>query len=98
MPRQKNAPLTLDMAQSMALQALEFILGEEALITRFMALSGLSEADLKENIESLEFQAQFLEFLIMHEPDLIDFAGHVDQKPETIVQAWQKLGGGVGHM
>jgi len=85
-----------DYPSTIALAALSFILEEDALRDRFLSLSGMSPEDLKAGLENKDFLASILEFLIQHEPDLLAFAEHQNEKPELIVQAWRKLGGGMG--
>ena len=85
-----------DIAVSHALCAVSFILSEDALRDRFMALSGLSPDEIRENLQASGFLACVLEFLISHEPDLIAFAENAQIKPADIVTAWRSLGGGKG--
>lgn len=85
-----------EAAQALALQCVVFILGEDALRDRFLALSGLDGADIKSRVQDTEFLASILEFLISFEPDLIACADALEEKPETLVTAWRALGGGEG--
>ena len=88
--------MQLETAQTIALGALSFVLSEESLRDRFLALSGMSADDIRERISDCDFLASILDFLVSHEPDLIAFAEHTKEKPEQIVSAWRQLGGGVG--
>ena len=81
---------------SYALNAVSFILAEDALRDRFLALSGLAPDEIRARIQEPDFLASVLEFLISHEPDLIDFSETINERPETIVAAWRHLGGGAG--
>jgi hypothetical protein len=83
-------------ASTTALEAVGYIIGDDTLRDRFLALSGTDADDLRARIVEQDFQASVLEFLISHEPDLIDFAEHIKISPETIVSAWRSLGGGEG--
>ncbi len=89
--------MTPDIASENAFQAINYIVSSDELRDRFLALSGLSPNELKENLIELSFQASILEFLLSHDPDLISFAEEFNQKPENIVAAWRALGGGAGH-
>lgn len=85
-----------ETAQTLALQSMAFILQEDTLRDRFLALSGLGGDDIKARVEDQEFLASILEFLISFEPDLIACADALEEKPESLVTAWRSLGGGKG--
>lgn len=85
-----------DFAAEIAYKATGFVVSEDSLRDRFLTLSGLSPDEIRSNLTSTDFQASILEFLISHEPDLISCAEALTEKPETLVQAWRALGGGVG--
>lgn len=85
-----------DFASEIAFKAIGFIVSDDTLRDRFLALSGLSPDDIRTNLADADFQASILEFLISNEPDLILFAEEANEKPENIVTAWRSLGGGVG--
>ncbi|MCJ9429232.1 DUF3572 domain-containing protein [Kordiimonas marina] len=84
-----------EQAQSLALSAVVFILAEDALKDRFLALTGLDGDSLRARIGDRDFLLSTLDFLMGHEPDLLAFAAHVDEKPETVIAAWRALGGGI---
>lgn len=88
--------MQLETAQTVALKALSFILSEEALRDRFLALSGMDADDMRLRIEETDFLTNILDFLMSHEPDLLAFADYAQTKPEEIAMAWRQLGGGVG--
>jgi len=79
-----------------ALQALGYIVSEDALRDRFVALTGLDPDTLRANLDQPGTMASILEFLIGHEPDLIAAAEAQQSSPETLVKAWRGLGGGAG--
>lgn len=79
-----------------ALEALGYIMGEDALRDRFVALTGLDANILRSSLDQPGTLASILEFLVSHEPDLIAAAEAQDQSPETLVKAWRSLGGGAG--
>ena len=85
-----------EVATGHALNALSFIIADENMQDRFLALSGMSPDEMKERLQETEFLASILEFLVSHEPDLISYAESANQRPELIVTAWRALGGGVG--
>ena len=79
-----------------ALKALGYIVSEDALRDRFVALTGLDSDTLRESLDQLGTLASILEFLVSHEPDLIAAAAAQDVSPDTLVKAWRALGGGAG--
>jgi len=85
-----------ETAISLALSAVAYFLGDDALRDRFLALSGFTPDELRANLQSQDFLTSALEFLVMHEPDLIDCAAELKVQPENLVAAWRALGGGVG--
>tara|TARA_R110002096_G_scaffold236730_3_gene427510 strand:- start:1039 stop:1314 length:276 start_codon:yes stop_codon:yes gene_type:complete len=87
----------VENAKSLALSALAFILSEDDLRDRFLALSGMDADDMRKRIEETDFMASILEFLLSHEPDLLAYSEHSNENPEHIIVAWRALGGGVGH-
>jgi len=85
-----------ETAISLALGAVTHILSDDTLRERFIALSGLAPDELRTNIQSRELLTNALEFLVMHEPDLIDCATALEEEPKNLVAAWRSLGGGAG--
>lgn len=87
----------IENAKSLALGALTFILSEDELRDRFLALSGMDADDMRKRIEETDFMASVLEFLLSHEPDLLAFSEYSKENPEHVIVAWRALGGGMGH-
>lgn len=79
-----------------ALKALGYIVSEDALRDRFVALTGLDSDTLRKNLDQPGTMASILEFLVSHEPDLIAAAQAQDISPDMLVKAWRALGGGAG--
>lgn len=79
---------------TVALMALSWILQDQALADRFIALTGLSPDILRARIGTREVQGAVLEFLAGNEGDLIAAADALGQKPERIVAARDSLAGG----
>ncbi|GHF29825.1 hypothetical protein GCM10017044_26390 [Kordiimonas sediminis] len=88
--------MTTEDAQAIALQAIIFIVSEDDLQERFVALSGLDGDAIKARLTDNDFLVGVLDFLINFEPDLIACAEHLDTSPETLTSAWRALGGGQG--
>ncbi len=79
-----------------ALKALGYIVSDDVLRDRFVALTGLDSDTLRESLDQPGTFASILEFLVSHEPDLIAAAEAQDISPDMIVKAWRALGGGAG--
>lgn len=88
--------MTIETHEIVAIRALSFVLEQDSLRDRFLAMSGVDAAQLKDMLSDHAALASVLEFLISHEPDLIDAAENQSVKPEDIVRAWRALGGGEG--
>ncbi|HAD24912.1 MAG TPA: DUF3572 domain-containing protein [Alphaproteobacteria bacterium] len=83
-----------EWAQSVALQALTFILSDTDHLGRFMDLSGLSPADLENRIDDPELLGGILDYLLMNEADLLNFCEAAELSPEQPAQARAQLPGG----
>lgn len=88
--------MTQQSSEIIALQALGYIIEEDTLRDRFVALTGLDPNTLRASLDQPGTLASILEFLISHEPDLIAAAEAQGQTPESLVSAWRNLGGGAG--
>ena len=86
--------MNTENAYIIGLRAITYIMNEEELLTRFIALTGLSEGDISERIEEKYFLSSCLEFLMSNEKDLIAFCHDSDIPPDSPMQAYQAFGGG----
>lgn len=75
----------------MALAALGWVLGEESRADRFLSLTGLTPAGLRQRVADRGVQAAVLEFLINHEPDLLGAADNLQIEPGDLVAAHERL-------
>lgn len=85
-----------DYPETVALQALTYLLSNDHLKERFQNITGADEDIIRDSLGEVSFLASILEFYIMHEPDLLDFAQDNDITPENIIHSWRQLGGGQG--
>lgn len=83
--------LSPEDAQVVALQALGFIAGDDALLSRFVALTGCGLDEVKARIGDAGFLGAVLDFLLADEPSLLAFAESAGLAPETPMLARQKL-------
>lgn len=80
-----------DSAEALALDALIWLLQDQARAERFMTLTGLTADDLREGLGTRGVQAAVLEFLAGHEPDLLAAADALEVRPEAIAAARREL-------
>jgi hypothetical protein len=78
-------------AETLALQALAWVVGEPARADRLLALTGLGPADLRAGLGERRVQAAILEFLVAHEPDLLAAADALEISPDALVAAHREL-------
>ena len=81
----KRAPETI------ALEALGWILTEQPRADRLLALTGLTPADLRGGLGDASVLAAVLEFLAGHEADLVAAAIALDLPPQEISAAARAL-------
>lgn len=79
--------------QDIAIQVLGWLANEPDMLGRFLALSGTSPGQMRDAMNDIGFLAGMLDFLMSHEPTLMSFCEATDNKPETVVAAWQRLSG-----
>ena len=80
-------------AMAIALNALVWIVSDEARADRLLALTGLSPDDLRAGLGQPAMMANLLGYLTQYEPDLIAFAEAEGIDPATIATAYVALGG-----
>ena len=83
-------------AETVALQAMAYLLEEDHLRDRFLNFTGMTGDILKAQLGETDFLASLLSFFVDHEPDLIALANTLAVPPELVVKAWHVLGGSVG--
>lgn len=78
---------------TVALMALSWILQDEVLTDRFIALTGLFPDDLRGSLAEPATQGAILDFLVANDGDLLAAADGLALKPERIVAARDSLAG-----
>lgn len=87
-----SSPTENPQAEPLALQALAWILQDQARAERFLALTGLQPDELRGSLdEPATLQAVF-DFLLAHEPDLLAAADALEVDPSLIGAAARELG------
>jgi hypothetical protein len=78
-------------AEAMALGALGWTLSDDSRAQRLIALTGLTPAGMREQLEDRNFLAEVLRFLEAHEPDLVACANELGVSPARLVAAREAL-------
>lgn len=88
------SPLGRDQAETLGLQALGWLAGQEDLAGAFLGASGLSADDLKSRAGDPEFLGFVLDFLLGDEEALLAFCDASDLTPDRPMRARAALPGG----
>jgi hypothetical protein len=91
MPR---AGCSSEKAESTAISALGFIAGDAELLPRFLAITGIEAASIREAARQPGFLAGVLDFLLAHEPSLMRFATETGADPASVAEARRVLANG----
>ncbi len=76
-----------DRAEEIAVKALTFIAADPQLLSRFLALSGLNPAQLRDAAGEPGFLCGVLDFFLGFEPNLMAFAEAENINPADVVKA-----------
>jgi hypothetical protein len=93
-PKDRPRPLarpSAEQAQALALQAVAFIVADEQLLPRFLAITGCDPNDLRQRVTEPFFLGGVLDFLLADEPSLLSFTTACDVNPELPAIARQLL-------
>ena len=80
-------------AETLALQALAFIAGDDDRLERFIGLTGIAPETLRDIARNPAGLGAVLDYLLGWEPLLLEFAEAHELKPESIAIARRKLPG-----
>src|SRR5438552_2864231 len=89
----ESLQMTMDQAETIALQALAFIVKDEELLTHFLTNSGLTPQDLKTRFRDPEILGGVLDTLLADDSVLLTFCNTLSLSPETLVLARRALPG-----
>ena len=84
-------PLANSDAEMVAINALAFIAGEPELLDRFLALTGLDPAEIRQSAAEPGFLVGVLDFLMDHESFLLVYAASNNWPPDRIKAARNAL-------
>jgi len=85
---------SVDEAREVAIAALGYIASHSDLLQRFLSLSGIEAADIRQAANQEGFWAAILQFLCANEPDLLAFCDDSHISPEKVSDALEALPGG----
>lgn len=77
--------------QTLALNALAWVIVDEDRANRFLALTGLTPDELRASLGYPSTLGAVLDFLCAHEPDLLAAAEAIEVRPQDIVAARERL-------
>lgn len=83
-PRQALPRLTAADAEAVALTAVAFVAADDALLSRFVALTGCGADDIRPRLAEPAFLGAVLDFLLGDEPTTLAFAEAEGFPPETV--------------
>ena len=82
-----------DQAETVALQALAYLAGDEERLQRFLMLTGLTVEDVRARAQDAGFLSGVLDHLLSDEPLLLEFAEEVAIAPESVMKARSRFPG-----
>jgi hypothetical protein len=91
------AKIPLPDPETLALQALAYIAGDDDRLERFLGLTGIEPATLRGLTRDPSGLGAVLDYLLGWEPLLLEFAVAHELPPESIAAARRKLPGGENH-
>jgi hypothetical protein len=81
-------------AEDVAVQALIFLAGDQELLQRFLALTGIEAGQIRDAAREPGFLAGVLNFFLAHEPSLMKLCDAIGSEPATINAAVKLLPAG----
>ncbi|MEP1766198.1 MAG: DUF3572 domain-containing protein [Sulfitobacter sp.] len=86
--------LTRNSAETIALQVLAWLVGNEELLPVFLGATGASEADLRNAVGDTEFLGSVMDFILMDDAWIVAFCDAQHLPYEQLAQARQAMPGG----
>lgn len=80
-----------DDPEMVALGVLAWVLQDERRAERLLSVTGLSADGLRAGVGDRAVLGAVMEFLMGHEPDLIDCAEYMGVRPESLARAAERL-------
>ncbi len=86
--------ISVEAAESLAIQALAFLAAEPERLGRFLVTTGIGPEGIRSAAREPQFLAGVLDYLAGNEQLLIGFANHVAMNPADVARAGAVLGHG----
>ena len=84
-------------AEEIAAMAFQYLADDAELLSRFLALTGLAQGDLRDASSQPGFLLAVLDFFLDFEPNLLKFAEANNLNPESVVTARSILSSDEAH-
>lgn len=81
-------------AEAIAIEALGFVANDPALLPRFLSMSGIEASSIRLAAREPGFLAGVLDFVLAHEPTLMQFSQSAGIAPQAIAAARRALPNG----
>jgi hypothetical protein len=94
MAESKHTPVDREAAETLAIQALAFIVADSARLDRFLALTGLDPTRIRASAQEPQFLAGVLDYVSGDDRLALEFARHAAVDPRDIAGACAALGRG----
>jgi len=86
--------ITFDDAQTLAINSLVFLADDSELLSRFLALTGITADQIRTAASEPGFLAGVLQFYLAHEPTLMRYCEATETDPASFQEALRLLPGG----
>ena len=86
--------IDLDGANDLAINSLVFLSQDSELLSRFLALTGITADQIRVAAQEPGFLAGVLQFYLAHEPTLMRYCNETETDPALFQQALRLLPGG----
>lgn len=90
----RNSLHETETAETLALHALEFLARTDDLLSVFLGASGLSAVDIADSAQDPQFLAAVLDFVLLEDRWVLDFAAQEGIMPGQVAGARALLPGG----
>jgi len=87
--------MTLEQAESLAIQSLRWLASDEEILSQFLNMTGAAPGDLRARAAEPEFLGFVLDFIMRDDETILGFCGAVGATPEAVQRARSTLGGGL---
>lgn len=91
MPATQPQKSTIADAEELGIAALTFVASDPVLMPRFLAMSGIEAAQIREAAAEPGFLAGVLRFILGHEPTLVAFCDATGAPPARVSAALRTL-------